>query len=975
MSIRVISLAIVLFVAALGAPMVGAQQGTSEVRGRVVDPQGGVLPGVTVTVTNQETGFVRDTVTEGDGVYFLSGLTPGTYQIAAELQGFKRFSRRDVRLEVGKTATVDVALQVGGLEETINVTGEAPLVDVTSKEVGGNITARELVDLPSINRNFIGFIGLLPGIVPNISTESFGSDAVSVNGGDPRNNNFLLDGANNNDDVIGQRAGTQARTPIEAIQEFQVLTSQFDAEFGRTTGAVINAVTKQGTNALRGSVFGYFQDAELTEKDFFAKKNNLEKPDTAQQQFGGTIGGPIVRDKAHFFFSLERVRIDEGVTINIPARPEFNTTTTEETRVWNTIIRADHQISPTHTYGVRWLREKSPQFNQIINTVTLDAAREEQDLDQTVVGTLNSVLGNSTVNTLRVAWTQEDVSFGNPCFNQGPQASCRPTLNFLTFTGQQNAVAQARINNAYQLEDTFSWFIPGRRGDHNIRFGAQYQYSEQDFTNEGNLNGTFTFSSDRDFDAADPSTYPERFSIRVPGASQFQQHTHIISVFAQDKWQLNKRLTLSLGARYDVSISPVPTPDPLAAGLFARTGVTMPTDYPLDANDIAPRVGLAYDPKGDGRSVIRGGYGVFYETTRLGTISGFITGGAFSDSFTANFPATAADPGPSRGQLPTEPFLVNGPAVNQSLLTQRFPAGSTVRNTGTVSVDNGDRHTPYTRETSIGFERQLSNDLSVNADYVHVSGRDILITRNLNPGLRINTSRTGRINRISSDFVSSVNTLVNAGSTEYDALQLMLEKRFSNNWSARVSYTLADGRGNISGDGTDGSPFQLLDELRLDANEGPTDFTRRHNFVLSGSVRVPRTGGLNISAVARALSGLPFSIVDSSTDSDQNGVLFDPLPAGSYSGSGDDAITVDSDGGRNGAVGPDFFQLDLRAGYRVRVAQSRTIEGFVDIFNVTDRENFANPTGDRRSTNFLLLTSLRDGGVPRTLQLGVRFAF
>lgn len=269
----------------------------------------------------------------------------------------------------------------------------------------------------------------------------------------------------------------------------------------------------------------------------------------------------------------------------------------------------------------------------------------------------------------------------------------------------------------------------------------------------------------------------------------------------------------------------------------------------------------------------------------------------------------------------------------------------------------------------------MSNDLSVNADYVHVSGRDILITRNLNPGLRINTSRTGRIDRISPDFVSSVNTLVNEGSTEYDALQLMLEKRFSHNWSARLSYTLADGRGNVSGDGTEGSSFQLLDDLRLDANEGPTDFTRRHNFVLSGSVLVPRTRGLNISAVARALSGLPFSIVDTSTDPDQNGILFDPLPAGTYSGTGDEAITVENDGGRNGAVGPGFFQLDLRAGYRVRLAPTRTIEGFIDIFNVTNRANFANPTGDRRSTNFLRLTGLREGGVPRTLQVGVRFAF
>ena len=149
----------------------------------------------------------------------------------------------------------------------MTVTAETPLLDVTSKEIGGNITGRELLQLPSVNRNFIGFVGLLPGIVPNISTESFGSDAVVVNGTDSRNNNFLVDGANNNDDVIGQRAGTQARTPIEAIQEFQVLTHQFDAEFGRTTGAVINAITKQGTNRFTGSAFSFFQDAALTEKD------------------------------------------------------------------------------------------------------------------------------------------------------------------------------------------------------------------------------------------------------------------------------------------------------------------------------------------------------------------------------------------------------------------------------------------------------------------------------------------------------------------------------------------------------------------------------------------------------------------------------------------------------------------------------------------------------------------------------------
>jgi hypothetical protein len=200
---------VILAVLASAIPA-AAQQGTAEIRGRVVDAQDAVLPGVNVMVRNQETGMFRQGVSTNDGTYFLSGVTPGTYELTAELAGFKKYARPNLRLEVGRTATVDVQLEVGGLEEQMTVTAEAPLVDVTSKEVGGHITARELTDLPTVNRNFIGFIGLLPGVIANISTESFGSDAVTVNGQDSRNNNYLIDGANNNDDVIGQRAGTQA---------------------------------------------------------------------------------------------------------------------------------------------------------------------------------------------------------------------------------------------------------------------------------------------------------------------------------------------------------------------------------------------------------------------------------------------------------------------------------------------------------------------------------------------------------------------------------------------------------------------------------------------------------------------------------------------------------------------------------------------------------------------------------------------
>lgn len=967
-----------------------AQQGTTELRGVLRDAQGGVLPGVTVVVRNQDTGMFRETVSNADGTYFISGLVPGTYEITAELQGFKGFRQRDVRLEIGRTATVDITLEVGGINEVITVTGTSSSLDLTSKEVGGMVTERELVGLPSVNRNFVGVIGILPGVIPSISTESFGSDSITVNGQDPRNNNYMLDGANNNDDVIGQRAGTQARTPIESIQEFQVITNQFDAEFGRTTGAIINAVTKQGTNAFRGSAFGYFQDASMTQRDFFAELNDLEKPDTSQQQFGGTLGGPIIRDRAHFFFSLERVRIDEGITINIPARPEFNTTTTEKTRVWNTVVRFDNQINANHTWGVRWLREESPQLNQIIGNVTLDAAREEFDVDQTVVGTLNSVLGNTRFNTLRLAWTREDVAFANPCFNTNGrnQAACPPTLDFDTFTTQQSSVAQSRVNDAYQIENTLSWFVPGRAGDHDLKMGVQWQHSQSENLNQGNLNGTFSFSqSNGPFNPSDPRTYPDRFSIRVPGESRSFNKNQSFGAFFQDKWKMTDRLTVTLGVRYDVENTVLPEED---NPLFDD-----PSDWPVDRNNFAPRVGFAYN-LGDARTVMRGGYGRFYDKTHFELVGGILTNTPFTTSFTRNFPLNNIDPGPIQGQFPTDPFLVNGPVITdatRAALAAMFPPGTRVLNAG-ATFDNPDRVLPYTDQISLGVERQIAANLSVSADYVHAFARDQLMAVALNPTLRATTSVTSpnvrqgsatltRINEallqrypgVFRPFTGNVTTFRNVGETDYDALMLQVEKRYSDNYMARVSYTLAYSRGNTSGVGVPASPFQVLDDLNLDLNEGPTNLDRRHNLVVSGMARVPRTGGLFVSWVARALSGTPFTIFNSLVDEDRNGTVTDPLPPGTYSGSGENTITVENEGGRNGAYGPGFFKLDIRLGYGIDLGAERRLELFGEIFNVTNRTNFDDPSGDQASANFLRLTSLSTSTNPRLLQLGVRFAF
>ena len=986
---------VLILIALLFAAPAWAQQGTTELRGRVQDAQGGVLPGVNVIVKNQNTGFARETVSAADGSFIASSLVPGTYEVNAELQGFKKFHRTDLLLEVGKTTSIDVKLEVGGIEQTVTVSSESPLVDVTSKEIGGNITNETLTQLPSVNGNFIGFIGLLPGIVPSISTESFGSDSISVNGQDPRNNNYTVDGGNNNDDVIGQRAGMQARTPIEAIQEFQVITNQFDAEFGRTSGAVVNAVTKSGTNLLHGSAFGFFQDSSLTNKDYFTSRDpNRRKSDTAYQRWGGTVGGPLVQDKMHYFASLERFAIDRGNIINIPTRPDLNDTQTTRDRVWNTIVRGDHQVNRNNTYSVRWLRESSPQVNQIVPNGTIfptaAAARSEADVDQTLAGNLNSVLSNTKVNTLRLTWTRENVTFGNQCYNDNNRdlSKCPVTLGFQSFTDQQDNTGQFRINDAIQVDETIGWFLPGHHGDHDIKFGAQYEFSNAYNRNDGNLNGTFSFGrNDNPYNAADPRTYPDRFSIRVGGPSIFTEKAHYVSGFAQDKWRLNSRTTVSLGVRYDLEIIPIPeTDDPLVS------------TYPIDKNNIQPRVGLTYD-MGGGTSVVRGGYGRFYDKSHFELIGGLYTGTPFTNSFTFTSPVSAADAGPRNGQFPTDPYLVNGPVINRPALDALFPPGSTIRNTG-ASWDNENRQVPYTDQVTAGYERQLAGNMAISADYVHAFSRDMLMSKDLNAGLRATTTVTDPVQRIYPqpdlvnayqvlrqkyptfvNFTTGVTQPFNIGRVDYDALLIAFNKRFSHNYSARVSYTLAYSRGNTSGNGVAASGFQVLDDMHLELNEGPTSFDTRHNLVLSGQALVPKTGGLQASWVIRALSGSPFSLTNANIDPDRNGSQSEPLAAGDYTSSSTtpNAVLYTVNGyksERNGAYGPGFFNADVRLGYRLGLPGARRVELFADIFNVTNHVNFAAPSGNIGTpATFLVLSAYSTSYAPRKLQIGARFQF
>ena len=299
--------------------------------------------------------------------------------------------------------------------------------------------------------------------------------------------------------------------------------------------------------------------------------------------------------------------------------------------------------------------------------------------------------------------------------------------------------------------------------------------------------------------------------------------------------------------------------------------------------------------------------------------------------------------------------------------------------------DSPDRKMPYAQQFTAGYVRELTSSMALHADYVRMVNRDMFLARNLNPALRVDTSRTGRLDRsdafgvLGEPYLQQVWVMENGADAIYNGLSLSLEKRYANNWSGRVSYSLSkvDGTAN---DQADRNQYQVGTNLNLDLQNGPGNVDRRHILSLGGQTEIPKSGGITLSSTFRYMTGAPFTVYDSSIDADRNGELVDPLPVGTYSGTALDSMKdLKNNGGRNGAIGPDYFQLDARAGWRHHI-RSRTLELFLDIYNITNRANFDNPVlanRDRRTpANFLVLTNLRGGGgFPRQAMMGARFVF
>jgi len=962
----------------------GAQQGTSNIQGRALDGQGGALPGVVVVVTHEGTALSRETQTGPDGAYSVTNLVAGPYRVSAELTGFRKLNLEHIVLTAGLTVTQDLGLQIGALEETLTVTGQSPQVDTTSSAVATNINFQQVQALPSISHNLMGALSLVPGAV-YVPGYKPSVEAISVNG-NVAGQHYYLDGGSNFSMVFTGSVGTRVMVPTDVIQEVVVFANQVPAEYGGRNGAVANVVTRQGTNSFQGTLQGYFNNQSLTAKDAVAVANNGVEPDIKRYSSGFTLGGPIVRSKLFFFGAYEYTFLGRSNTVAYPTSPQWSYSSQALTKGSNTFARVDHQLGNNNTYSARFIMRNSgcqgdpgcraggagtalPTGGSTVESLT-----DEWEIDTNLIANFNRVIGPTKLNTITFSFPRQSISTGPPADQPNAQTVCMacadPTLRYLSYEIQSPYFAHTRWEPQYRLEEAFSWFVGGK---HNLKFGGLYNYGNHLRIDHEAENGIFAFPSNNAFNPNNPSTYPERLLIRN-GQQQSNPIMHVWAAYAQDKWQPTDNLTLNLGLRYDLVYAPTPNEfNPLFDDR---------SKYPIDTKNFGPHLGFAYGTSSR-KAVIRGGYvRLFNAPVFSGQMDNYWRQGLYGTGYIMNFPTNTVDPGPAAGRLPTNPFLLtygpNGPVVNRALLNQLFPLGSLQQNLTTVYIDHPDRNLPVADQYTIGYQRELGPLMSASVDYIHIAGTKDLTQYDLNPGIKPNTSRTAPITRVDilgiaedlgvAPFTGSVFTSLSTGDDSYDGLNLSFDKRMSNGWASRVSYVRAR---CLDTSGSD--QFQVLEVQHI--TEAPCAADRSNIFNLSGALEVPNTGGMLVTGSYRVMSGTPLNVFNSNVDTDRNGILVDPLPAGTYSGVGPSPMTVSSDGNFRGARGPGFQELDLRVGYRFALPKSRTLEIAADTFNVTNHANYSNPTSDLRQPTFLLLNTILPGGFPRSVQVSGKVRF
>jgi hypothetical protein len=952
-------LMLVVLAASVGLPLTARADVTRfDLAGAVTDTTGGVLPGVTVTLKNADTGFTRSTVTDDQGRYNFNALPPtGKWTLSAELPGFGTQNKEALEFQANTKSEINFQLTVGGLQEAITVQSSAPLVRTRESELSSILDAKQVSDLPTNGRNFLSLLQTSGSVVPT----GGGSGALSINGQGTRMANFVADGVSMTGREIrtvnGEFGGGNGLS-IDVIKELQVISSGFKAETGQTGAGTISVVTKSGTNTPSGSVYGFWRPVK------WVAANQLTgvSSNSTRSQFGGTFGGPIIKDRTHIFANYEGTKIrNEAVVTSVLAPGTY----AQPQHQNQGFFKLNHRFNNNNLLDARYSFNRNLQENGSIGGLsTFERRTNTEGSNDTVVASLVTTLSSTRVNEARFRYSLDSTDSYSPLTAANGVASRTPDFSnvpvSVVYTGVGNSgtasgLPQNLVEKRAQWVDHYSII----HGSHQMKAGADVIASWRFVTFFGNFPGTYTFNANtpRPFNAANPATYPFQFTQSF-GNSGLNFKDQMIGAFLQDDWEVRKGLTLNLGLRWDK--------DSLFQG---------------DNNNFAPRAGFAYNIGDTGKTVVRGNTGLFYDTIES---SGINRESNFGPQGQVTIDLRQGDP-----LFPTFPNRLSA-----------FPTGSALvpRATVYVPVFQGDkfpqgigdhlkRVAPHFFNTNLGVQHELSTNWAVSVDYARVYGYDLLVTYDINappyfalgPGqtrtlaqgdlLRPlgSPNRTGGAYGIPFTGFRSLFLQFNGGTTEYNAVKVGLNKRMANRYAFQANYTWGRARGDVDNFRLNNSFVPGLTDINGDRSYqwGPSDTDVPHLFVLSGSYDAPY--GVRLGGILFARSGFPYTGV---VGNDANG---------------DGVSTTSSFGDRPASLTRNSFRLpatvsaDASLAYVAKIAR-QSIELRLDAFNLANRKNVNsvnNVIGLNPSAPPALFNTVTSYGTSaqRQAQLSLRYRF
>lgn len=915
-----------------------SQSSGGAIEGVLTDESGAVLPGVSVTVTNMATGLTRETVADAAGRFRALMLPVGTYEITAALDGFATLRRPDVTLTIGSVLEVNLSLQVAAQSETITVSAEAPVIESSRSAQASTVGAEAVANLPTNGRNFIDFVLTTPGV-----TRDARLGDISFAGQRGTLNSLVVDGADNNNTFFGQTLGRtgSGRAPYQfsqdAVQEFQVNRNAYSSEYGRAGGAVINVVTKSGTNDFHGSAFWFYRDKDLNENSFVNKVANRAKSPYHFDQYGFSLGGPIQRDKLFFFLNYD-VQENEipnfidlntnlaGLTIPTDADTQAGLATLRNQsgsyqRGQNQDVylgKLDYQATDAHRLSMRFNRQEFTGKN-FENGGATNAEEHTGDslvTTDTLNLSLSSVFGASRFNEVKGQWAKDkEPGKANSAL---PEATVRQGGRTILVVGRNFFSPRETTIERVQLADTFTLVS----GEHTVKAG--FDYLKDDILNffPGNFSGSYTFNSIADYHRGIPSSYVQAFPGPGTTGATTEPNSEETALFVQDDWRVSDRLSVMAGLRYDLQEFDQPqvrNPDPQLAAAGIDT-----SKLAKDSDNVAPRLGVAWSP--NEKLVVRGGYGLFYGRT----------------------PAIMVGTAHSNNGINVQTVTFTGSQVPRyPTIFPTLPAGSAVPRP-TIFIFDEDYENAEVHQASLGADYALTRDITLGASYLYVKGDKLPRSRDFNVGTPVPTEipiqggGTVTVDRFPttrpfSNFARIIR-FESTAESEYNGLTLEVKKRFDGVWSANFAYTLGKVTDTVP-DATAVVPGGS-DDAKFPSN--PADFgdddaaginDQRHRFVLSGLYRLPffenASGakkafldGWSFSWIATVGSGQPYSEVVTNDLNRDGNTRNDIIP-----------------GSRSAHRLPWNYVLDLRIAKEIALGDRFHVELIAEAFNLLDRDN------------------------------------